>query len=69
MYDNEIEFIYVKKGIVRLIIDFLFYVVYVDDIVVVEWGWLYVVVFDSNLLVIIYICVLYGFCFSGWEEN
>lgn len=69
VYDNETELIYVKKGVVRFIIDFLLYVVYVDDIVVIECGRLHVVVFDVNDLVMMCICVLYGFQFQGVEEN
>lgn len=61
VYDNEIELIYVKKGVVRFIIDFSLYVVYADDIVVIERGRLYAVVFDVNDSVTTCICALYGF--------
>ncbi|MFA9594133.1 AraC family transcriptional regulator [Citrobacter telavivensis] len=69
VHDNETELIYVKKGIVRLIIDSSLYVAHEDDIVVVERGRLHAVTSDVNAPATTYTCALYGFCFQGWEEN
>ncbi len=69
VHDNETELIYVKKGIVRLIIDSSLYVAHEDDIVVVERGRLHAVTSDVNAPATTYTCALYGFRFQGWEEN
>lgn len=69
VHDNETELIYVKKGIVRLIIDSSLYVAHEDDIVVVERGRLHAVTSDVNAPATTYTCALYGFCFQGWEES
>ncbi|CAI9390766.1 MULTISPECIES: AraC family transcriptional regulator [Citrobacter] len=69
VHDNETELIYVKKGIVRLIIDSSLYVAHEDDIVVVERGRLHAVTSDVNAPATTYTCALYGFCFQDWEEN
>lgn len=69
VHDNETELIYVKKGIVRLIIDSSLYVAHEDDIVVVERGRLHAVTSDVNAPATTYTCALYGFRFQDWEEN